>query len=92
MGEVAHVGGGNKPGTSNCGTQPPTTSISIARIHARSGQPLAAMLNGTVRVLPYKQEVAGSSPAPPIPKALQTVRFEAALCRILRAGNKQFVT
>ena len=48
-------------------------------------------LNGTVRGLTYKQEAGGSSPSPPIPKALQTVRFEAALCTILRAGNKQFV-
>ena len=31
----------------------------------RSGQPLAVTLNGTVRVLTYKQEVGGSSPSPP---------------------------
>jgi hypothetical protein len=38
------------------------------RIHARSGQPLAVMLNGTVRGLTYKQEAGGSSPSPPIIK------------------------
>jgi hypothetical protein len=68
--------GGNKQGTSNCGTQPPTTSISITCIHARSGQPLAVMLNGTVRGLPYKQEAGGSSPSPPIAKPCK--------CRISR--------
>jgi hypothetical protein len=57
---------GNKQGTSNCGTQPPTTIISNTRIHARSGQPLAVTLNGTVRGLTYKQEAGGSSPSPPI--------------------------
>ena len=58
--------GGNKQGTSNRGTQPPTTIIGITWIHARSGQPLALTLNETVRGLTYKQEVAGSSPAPPM--------------------------
>jgi hypothetical protein len=67
----AQVNGGNKQGTSNSGTQPLTTITSIARNHARSGQPLAVTLNGTVRGLTYKQEAGGSSPSPPIEQSLQ---------------------
>jgi hypothetical protein len=73
------------PGTSNCGIQPPTTIISITWIHARSGQPLAVTLNGTVRGLPYKQEAGGSSPSPPIIKrpAKQPLRrFGASALRV----------
>ncbi len=66
---------GNKQGTSNHGIQPPTTIISITWIHARRGQPLAVTLNGTVRGLTYKQEAGGSSPSPPMSKALQNRRF-----------------
>jgi hypothetical protein len=81
----AHQGdGGNKQGTSNCGTQPNTTISSITCNHARSGQPLALTLNGTVRGLTYKQEAGGSSPSPPIAQSLQIRRFKARLCRMLR--------
>jgi hypothetical protein len=79
--------GGNKQETSNSGIQPPSTIISITWIHARSGQPLAVTLNGTVRVLTYKQEVAGSSPSPPIariPANESFRRFAALLCRMWR--------
>jgi hypothetical protein len=67
--------GGNKQGTSNRGTQPPSTTFWAPRIHTRSGQPLAVTLNGTVRVLTYKQEAGGSSPSPPILESLQISRF-----------------
>jgi hypothetical protein len=72
----AQVNGGNKQGTSNSGTQPPTTIISTTWIHARSGQPLVLTLNGTMRILTYKQEAGGSSPSPPIQKPPQSGRFE----------------
>jgi hypothetical protein len=74
----------NKQGTSNSGTQPPTTITSMARIHARSGQPLTVTLNGTVRVLTYKQEAGGSSPSPPLAQSLQMRCFEALLGRMWR--------
>ena len=83
--------GRNKQGTSNCGIQHPTTIISTTWIHARSGQPLAVTLNGTVRGLTYKQEAGGSSPSPPIAQSLQMRRFEAFLCRCCAAGNKQLI-
>ncbi len=70
---------GNKQGTSNCGIQPLTTITSIAWIHARSGQPLVLMLNGTVRGLTYKQEAGGSSPSPPISTAPANRPFRPAL-------------
>jgi hypothetical protein len=79
--DALHVNGGNKQGTSNCGTQPPTTIATDPRIHARSGQPLAVTLNGTVRDLTYKQEAGGSSPSPPIPQPLQIGHFDALLAR-----------
>ena len=74
--------GGNKQGTSNRGTQPPTTIIGITWIHARSGQPLALTLNETVRGLTYKQEVAGSSPAPPM------VDYQRSCARVPRQARK----
>jgi hypothetical protein len=90
--------GGNKQETSNSGIQPPSTIISITWIHARSGQPLAVTLNGTVRVLTYKQEVAGSSPSPPIARIPANESFRrfavsrpsSAGCGA--AGNKQLFT
>ncbi len=92
----SHPERGNKQGTSNCGIQPPTTIISITWILARSGQPLAVTLNGTVRGLTYKQEAGGSSPHRPSRPPLQTGHFDplfrwARLCRIW-AGNKQVAT
>ena len=70
-------------GTSNSGTQPLTTIINITWIHARSGQPLAMTLNGTVRGLTYKQEAGGSSPSPP---TLQDARCGAESDWLLGAG------
>jgi hypothetical protein len=40
LGRDASTSSGNKQGTSNSGTQPPTTSICITRTHAGSGQAL----------------------------------------------------
>ena len=90
--DAHHGDGGNKQGTSNCGTQPPTTIVGSPRIHARSGQPLLLTLSGTVRGLTYKQEAGGSSPSPPIAQSLQMRHFEALLAGCCAAGNKQFVT
>ncbi len=90
--DAHHSDGGNKQGTSTCGTQPPTTIINITRIHAWSGQPLAVTLNGTVRVLTYKQEAGGSSPSPPITEYLQIIHFHASFAGRRAVGNKQIVT
>jgi len=90
--DAHHAVVGNKQGTSNCGTQPPSTILWDPRIHARSGQPLALTLNGTVRGLTYKQEAGGSSPSPPIAQPLQMRHFEAPFAGSCAAGNKQLVT
>ena len=90
--DAHHGDGGNKQGTSNSGTQPLTTIINITWIHARSGQPLAVTLNGTVRGLTYKQEAGGSSPSPPIAQSLQMSRLDVSCAGMLPAGNTQLVS